>query len=456
MRPADLFRRTSFRLALGISVFILTVLILAGTVSYGVMRNQLLARQDARITEIVMTLRKTNQTADGQDLIEAVQARIDASKDRSTVFILRAPDGHVVAANIEDMWVKPGWSVVDAAAFGIATDYPYRVFAGDVGGYHLVVGLTDADLDDLAEIVAAAFGWTAVFAFVAVLASATLIATRVQRRISVVEATLNRVAHGDLNSRLPITARGDDLDQIATAINQSVARLNAQVGAMRQISDDIAHDLRTPLNRLRIRIEDAAARNERGQSVGTDLAVALAECDTISGTFSALLRIAQIEAGARLEKFGPVDLSVVMTDVVEAYTEVAEDAGMSLRHDRSKTAVIQGDQELLVQMLSNLIENAIRHCPPGTAIRSAIAVSAAQQVTMQISDTGPGIPEAEHENVLRRLYRLEKNRTSDGSGLGLALVKAVADLHGANLAFRDAAPGLRVELTFPLPGRPAR
>ena len=447
MRPADLMRRTAFRLALGVTLFVLTALVLASTIGYSLLRQQLVARQDARITEIFTALRETSQGNDQTDLIDAVTTRIKASPDRSTVYLLRGVAGEVLAASLPDIWYQPGWSTVEAATLSIPTDYPYRIFAGTVDGYTIVVGLTDADLDDLAEISRSAFVWSALGVLLAVIGVGALIATRVQARITEVEAVLHRVAQGDLTARLTLSRAGSDLDQISLAINNALARLSSLVEAMRQVSADIAHDLRSPLNRLRIRIEAAAEAEAKGLPVAADLAAAIAESDAINQTFSALLRIAQIEAGTARQKFTLLDISAVMEAVAEVYTEVAEDAGMTLTCHTSGPALIEGDRDLLIQAFANLIENALRHCPPGTRVCCAVETTGSH-VQAIIRDNGPGIPEAESDNVLRRLYRLEKSRTTEGSGLGLALVKAVADLHHAELTLTDAQPGLSVSLCF--------
>lgn len=447
MRPADLWRHSSFRLALGVTLFILTTLILASGVGYGLMQGQLTARQDARVTEMFTAIEQTSVQGDQTDLIEAIAARIKASPDRSTAYLLKDAEGKVLASNIVNVALSPGWSTVPASELGVETDYPYRIFEGQAGRYRLAVGLTNADLDDFREIVLGAFGWAALFTLLATIAVGAMLAARVQKRLSLAEAAAARVAQGDLTARLPVSGRGDDLDRISTAINFSLVRLESSVEAMRQVSADIAHDLRTPLNRLRIRIETAADKLEKGQSVDEDLAEAIADSDRINETFAALLRIAQIESGARRESFAPLDLAALMRDVVDVYAEVAEDAGHRLRPEAWTTAWIRGDRELLTQCFANLIENAIRHCQSGTEITCAVEV-AAGQVTAMVSDTGLGIPPGEHEKVLRRLYRLEKSRTTEGTGLGLALVKAVADLHGAKLELSDASPGLRVRLNF--------
>ena len=446
MRPADLWRNNSFRLALGVMLLVLATLMLASGVGYGLMRSELAARQDARVTEIFLSMEQAILQDDETDLIEIFAAHIRASPDRATAYQLKDLEGRVLASNIGDVALPLGWSTVPAARLGVPTDTPYRIFSGPAGKYSVVIGLTNADLDDLREIVLGAFGWAALFAFLATLAAGAVLALRVQARLALAEAAVARVAQGDLSARLPVVGRGDDLDRLG-AINTSLARLEGLVESMRQVSADIAHDLRTPLNRLRIRIESAATNAARGFPVEVELAAAITESDRINETFSSLLRIAQIEAGARQEKFANLDLAALMADVADVYAEVAEDAGQTLKCDAAGRAWVSGDRELLTQCFANLIENAIRHCPPGTAITCAV-VAKGGHVTASVGDTGPGIPAGERDKVLRRLYRLEKSRTTEGTGLGLLLVKAVADLHGAELALADAMPGLRVELQF--------
>lgn len=451
MRPADLWRHSSFRLALGVTLLVLTTLVLAGGVGYGLMRERLSARQDARVTEIFTAIVRTSLLNDKIDLIEAVTTRIEASPDRSTAYLLTDESGQVLAGNVTDAALPAGWSTIPAAGLGIPTDYLYRVFSGPAGQYRLAVGLTDADQEELQTIVLGAFGWAALVAGLATVTAGAILAARVQSRLSSAEAAVALVAHGDLSARLPVSGRGDDLDRISSAINVSLVRLESSVEAMRQVSADIAHDLRTPLNRLRIRIENAAARLADGLPAEDDLTEAIAESDRINETFSALLRIAQIETGARRAQFTTVDLAALMRTMAEIYADVAADAGHALHLDIAGPVWVNGDKELLTQTLANLIENAIRHCPPGTTITCAVQ-GAADRVTASVRDTGPGIPVAERGKVLRRLYRLEKSRSTQGTGLGLALVKAVADLHSAGLVLADAKPGLRVELAFPSHG----
>lgn len=266
MRPADLLRQSSFRLALGVMLLVLATLMLAGGVGYGLMQSQLVARQDARVTEVFMAMEQASLQDDETDLIEIFAAHIKASPDRATVYLLKDLDSRILAGNIADGPLAQGWSTVPAASLGVPTDHPYRVFSGRAGKYSVTISLTYADLDDLKEIALGAFGWAAFFAFLATLAAGIVLALRVQARLVLAEAAVARIAKGDLSARLPVAGRGDDLDRISAAINASLARLEGLVEAMRQVSADTAHDLRTPLNRLRINIEDAARKAASGAS----------------------------------------------------------------------------------------------------------------------------------------------------------------------------------------------
>ncbi|MFZ1470905.1 MAG: HAMP domain-containing sensor histidine kinase [Paracoccaceae bacterium] len=448
MRPADLWRQSSFRLALGITLFTLATLVLAGSIGYGLMRGKLAERQDARITEIVLAIQQTSLQGDETDLVEAITTRIRAADEWSTIYLLKDPAGKVLAGNIDNVPLAEGWSTVPAETLGVDADPTYRLFSGKAGAYGLTVGIGNSDLDDLQEIVLGAVGWAALAALLVTVALAAALALRVQKRLATVESAVARLAQGDLSARLPVSKRGDDLDRISAAINASLARLASLVEAMRQVSTDIAHDLRTPLLRLRIRIEEAARKARIGDAMDDDLAAAIAQCEAIDHTFAALLRIAQIESGTRREKFAPVDLAALLDEVAEVYVDVAEDSGQTLHRNCTMPAWVMGDKELLTQLFANLIENAIRHCPAGTVITCKVRVQE-NRVTASVCDNGPGIPAQEHDKVLRRLYRMEQSRTSEGSGLGLALVKAVADLHGGTLTLTETTPGLTVEVQMP-------
>lgn len=449
MRRDSLLRSTSFRLAVVFAVVFLGAFLATGLVVYELMKWELVQRQDRALQETYAVIANAYGNGDLPDLLETVEANVRTTNGHERVFLVRGPGGKALGGNIAPISAPDGFSQVRGAALGLEDDMPYRLYAGSVDGNRLIVGRNREEIDSLEEIVLTSFAWASIIVGAIAVGGGAFIALRVQRRFNAVRTTMERVSHGELSARIPLIGRGDDVDLLSRDINAALERLATTVEGMRQVSTDIAHDLKTPLNRLKLIIEDARERQERGEPVLDDLDTAAAEADHINETFEALLRIAQIEAGARKARFAPVDLGAVLQSLAEIYADVAEDAGQALAtdFDANGGATVSGDRELLVQMYANLIENAIRHCPAGARITLGARHDGNGIITW-VADNGPGIPETEHQKVFRRLYRLEKSRTSSGSGLGLSLVKAVADLHGATIRLEDAAPGLRVWIHF--------
>jgi len=275
-----------------------------------------------------------------------------------------------------------------------------------------------------------------------------LLARRSARRVDGIEDTLDRLSVGDLSARLPPDpAPADDLSRIGAGVNRLAARQEAATEALRQVTADIAHDLRTPLQRISVLIQDLRARLP-DESEPAELADrASAEVDRAVSVFRAMLEIAQIEGGQASARVQPLDLGLTVRQVVELYQPSVEDAGHCLTLDCPGTGpTVRGEPSLIAQALANLIENALRHTPEGSRIDIAVS---ADPPGLSVADDGPGVPEDERGKVLRRLYRLERSRTTPGHGLGLSLVAAIAGLHDASLTLEDNAPGLRVRLVFP-------
>jgi signal transduction histidine kinase len=260
---------------------------------------------------------------------------------------------------------------------------------------------------------------------------------------------------GQLDSRVPVRKNGDELDRLAANLNAMLDRIQSLMESLKQVSSDIAHDLRTPLARLRQRLETASATAQTVEEFRASTDAAIAETEGLLETFSALLRIAQIESGSRRAGFATVDLSEIFLFVATTFTPVAEDQEHRLVSDIEPGATISGDRELLLQLATNLVENAIRHTPRGATIEVKVRRNA-EEVVAIVSDDGPGIPVEERAKVFRRFYRLEASRTTPGSGLGLALVAAVAELHDGSTSLLDHRPGLTVEVRFPAFTAPAR
>jgi len=281
--------------------------------------------------------------------------------------------------------------------------------------------------------------------------------TRILRRIEVIAATADAVSSsGEMGLRAPVhpPERRDDIDQLAMAMNRMLDEIQRLVASVRQVSDDVAHDLRTPLAHLRQRVETALAGPPDIDAYRAALEGAAEKIDDVLTTFEALLRIGQLEAGANLAAFQPLDVSDVARQVVEAYRPSAEDAGHVLQLHAPRPEWIAGEKSLVTQMLANFVENALIHTPAGSTLDIRIE-HLGHSVRLTAEDDGPGVAEAEREQIFRRFYRVDRSRTTPGSGLGLSLASAVAHAHGADIRAEDAGPGLRIVVDFPMLETPA-
>jgi len=314
-----------------------------------------------------------------------------------------------------------------------------------VGERILVVGEGMHIAEDTGEALLGGLLSSLAFVALAGCAGAALIAWRVDRRVRRTEEALASYAGGAMSTRLPLTGSGDELDRMALAVNAVLDRVAALIETIRQVTTDAAHDLKTPITRLRHRL--AEAENSPNADVKSIISAAAADAEQIVATFDALLRIAQVEAGARRARFDLVDLSDVLETVADAYGPDLEQAGQHIETAVAPGLHITGDRDLLVQAFANLVENAIRHAGCGARV-SVAAEARGSSAQLVVSDSGPGIPEADRARVLQRFVRLEASRSTPGTGLGLTLVKAVADLHGAALSLSDNRPGLRVTIRF--------
>ena len=319
-----------------------------------------------------------------------------------------------------------------------------------MGGYSVLSGRNAHILDETQEIILSALLWGCLATTLMALVGGYIVSIGPSRRVDEIAATTRQIVSGRLDLRLPVSGRRDELDRLAGDINGMLAKIEVLMSSLKQVSTDIAHDLRTPLARLRQRLE--SVRRQPRESADYEAAIdgAIEETDATIETFNALLRISQIEAGARKARFAPIDLSVLLEKLADVYTEVAADEGH--RFDCAITPAIHvfGDGELLTQMVANLVENAINHCREPALIALSLGREGPSAV-LAIADNGPGIPADEREKVFRRLYRLDRSRATPGSGLGLSMVAAIAELHGAGIQALDNDPGLIMRITFPIP-----
>jgi signal transduction histidine kinase len=304
---------------------------------------------------------------------------------------------------------------------------------------------------DLAPVnrAAAALAWSPPIAgglaALAALGLGFLLAKGLERRLAGVSTAAQAVMAGDLTRRLPESGRGDEFDRLSATINTMLARIETLVAEVRQVTDDVAHDLRSPLSRLRQRLEAALARTREPEADAAVLEAALDELDQIMATFAALLRIARAEAGTGREGFAVLDLSALTAAVAEVYAPAAEEAGRRIDAAIAPGLQVAGNATLLRQALANLLDNALSH--GAGPIRVALRPGA----VLEVVDDGPGIPPEEREKVTRRFYRLDRSRGTPGTGLGLALVAAIARLHGGTLTLADGPDGRGLAAALEIP-----
>jgi signal transduction histidine kinase len=323
-----------------------------------------------------------------------------------------------------------------------------------LGNLRLLVGRDVRDLDKMRSVIVGALGWGLAISVGLALAGGLMMTSSMVRRIEAINDTSREIVEGDLGRRIPASGAGDDFDKLVGNLNGMLDRITGLMETVRQVSDNIAHDLRTPLTRLRSRLEIARGQlGDANPEARAAVEQATEEADGLLATFNALLRIARIEAEQRREGFAAVDLVPLLTDVAELYEPVAAERDQTLTLQVREVAPIDGDRDLLFQAIANLVDNAIKYTPAGGRIALGLEPKG-EGAEVYVADTGPGIPADQRERVFDRFHRLESSRSTPGSGLGLSLVRAVARLHGATIRLTDNAPGLRVALL--LPRRPAR
>jgi signal transduction histidine kinase len=366
----------------------------------------------------------------------------------SSDFYLLQQDGNAIAGNMPAMPTRTGTVNLPASA---ATGNHQVLGVGDflAPGLYVFTGSDTARLRAVqAHILHVMLALFAAAMLLAV-AGGTLVSWSFLRRTDAMARACRDIMDGDMKLRIPVRGTQDQLDRLAEAINEMLSRIGQLMDNLAQVSNDIAHDLRTPVTHLRHRLERARADCHTPEEYAAALEAAIAKADEILGLFAALLRIAQIEGGERRAAFNNLNLGALLEQMRELFDPVAEEAGHFLDLASAPGLVIRGDRQLLTQLFSNLIENAVVHTPSGTRITLSLR-SADGRAVAKVTDDGPGVPEEEHERLFRRLYRREASRTQPGYGLGLSLASAIADLHGASIRILKEGHGMSVEVSFPL------
>jgi signal transduction histidine kinase len=416
---------------------------------------------DRAISVESILLTKAYEAGGRDGLVEFINRRLTDVHFNDWVYLLVDNSFDYVAGNLKS-WPAPlrgdaGWSTIAAADWQPkAAKLPalratYQVLPD---GHHLLLGLDTDGLDQFGEHVTIGLASAALLFLVLAAAAGISTSRRSVARIEAINATSREIMRSGLGERIPLRGTGDEWDGLAENLNSMLDRIEELVETNRQVSDNVAHDLRTPLTRMRGRLERACHQQldlSHYQSLVNDT---ISDLDEILTTFSSLLRISQIEARDRTAAFRNIDLSEIAREVVELFEPTAEERAARLQVFAGEKVSVVGDRDLLFDAISNLVDNAIKHGGDRGEISVAV-VRCAEGPILSIGDRGPGIPIEERNHVLRRFYRLERSRNRPGNGLGLSLVAAVASLHGARIIMSDNSPGLMVELQFPNPQRAA-
>jgi signal transduction histidine kinase len=448
-----LMRTHAFRLAaLYFVVFALSmlgVLLFVYWTSANFIERQTEATLDAEINGLAEQYAQRGLSG----LVQLIAARSAGNRGDNTFYLVTGRDGAPLAGNI-GAWpagvpAHSGW-----LSFTLSSNVERRVETRPArgaifmipGGYRLLVAHDIGDAAAFRDRVRITLLWAGLVALGIGLLGGSLMSRNLLRRVELVNRTSERVMAGNLSDRVPLGGSGDEFDQLAANLNRMLDQIERLMTAMREVTDDVAHDLKTPLARLRARLELALIGPADGAAAGDAIRAAIEEADRLLATFNALLGIAEAEAGGR-GRLDVVDLCEVARTAVEFYEPVAEERGFSLALEAEPGVMVRGDRHLLSQVLANLIDNALKYAGGGEV--SIRVLRRGGRAAVEVADRGPGIAAADREIVFDRFVRLEPSRSTPGNGLGLSLVRAVARRHGGTAALVDNRPGLRAVLEFP-------
>jgi len=413
------------------------------------MANQTDATIEAEITGLAEQYRERGLNG----LVTTIAERLERDPDSSSVYLFASPN-HIPFAGNLSAWpdVSPtpdGWlnfEFQDPRAGGRMFHARARPFVLQ-GGLHLLVGRDTRELKATQQLIVRALLWGLAVTFALALLGGIAMSRSMLRRIEQINQTSREIMAGDLSQRVPASGSSDEFDQLADNLNAMLDEIERLMEGIRQVSDNIAHDLRTPLTRLRNRLEQLHTElDDRNPNLG-HVERSIADADQLLSSFAALLRIARIEAGGHRTNLTRLDLTTLLQDAAELYEALAEEKQLVISTQFDDSVYVDGDRDLLFQALTNLLDNAVKYTPKGGHI--SLDVHQLDDIAeLSVTDTGPGIPVDERDKVGQRFYRLERSRSTPGSGLGLSLVSAVAQLHHAELLLRDNAPGLKASLRF--------
>ncbi len=451
MRSSRILKTASFKLAAVYVVLFGASVAVLGAIIYFTATAALDYQERTRILSEAEALRAEFRRDGFEELMEEIRARARSHVAGGFDYAVLNRTGARLFGNIPRSALKAGWTRLNGPpdgdeprgqserllVYSMQLSPNLWVQVGDDIGKEIMLG----------KAIMATSGWVLLVVVTLAIAGGVFLSVSFLSRIDAITRTAEAIIEGDIERRVPMRGVDDDVDRLAATLNRMLDRISSLLSALRQVSWHIAHDLRTPLGRLRQGLDEAHRMAVTPAEYERAIERAIGETDQILQTFAALLRIAQIESGTRRAGFRRLDLSTLVTQIGQSYVPVAEDAGKELDVAAAPDIAVEGDRELISQLLVNLVENSLRHTQDGARIEITLARNNGVAL-LSVSDNGPGIPAEERKRVLDRFYRLERSRAGEGFGLGLSLVAAVADLHRAQLEFVERSPGLSVNVLF--------
>jgi len=452
---AKTLRSSTLRLALiCIAIFGAAVIALLAYV-YWSTASFVRGRSDDAIMIELAQLQRVYETGRRDSLVAAIAQRVGDQQFQGRIYLLTDARFTPLAGNLA-AWPRVLRETDGLANFSArntgpdAADHPAlrAAFATLPDGSHLLVGRDVDALDEFRTRIGIALALSALMIFVLAGVAGIAVTRRTVGRIEAINTTSRAIMRTGLDQRIPLRGTRDEWDELATNLNSMLDRIEMLMGEVRQVTDNVAHDLRTPLTRMRGRLEKAAVRPRNADGDALLIGDTLVDLDSVLAMFSSLTRISQIEAHDRTAAFRTVNLAEMAREVVELFDAAAEDKRVWLDAVGGERVLVTGDRDLLFDAVGNLVDNAIKHGREAGRVNVAVKENEGAAV-ISVTDDGPGIPVSERQHVFKRFYRLERSRRTPGNGLGLSLVAAVARLHGARIEMRDNAPGLEVRLWFP-------
>jgi signal transduction histidine kinase len=450
VRLPDVARTTTFRWTLAIaSAFVLCTLVLFGFV-YWQTAVYVMTKYDVLLLDELQVFASNSP----EQRLQEIDDRLSKDPQRIKVAGLFGADGRRIAGNIES--VPPGLTP-DLPTTVLVTRIDQRgreaqkvrVAARSLpSGEVLLIGRNIDEITEIAEIVIRALALGLLPAFVLAVIIGMVLSQRAHHRLVEVNRKIQRIVAGDLRERLPTSGRDDPFDQLSVGVNRMLGEIEALIREIAGVGDNIAHDLRTPLTRVRVRLERGRANARTLEQLRSAVDQAIGGLDQSLAIITALLRIAEIEHSRRLDGFSQVPLVPLVREVGELYEPIADDKKVTLKVEAKDDATVHGDRDLLFEAVANLVDNAVKFTPEGGHVNLAL-LNREGEVVIRVSDNGSGIPESEREAVVKRFYRSDKSRRTEGLGLGLSLVAAIVKLHGFRFTI-TAGPGCTAEIVRPV------